>query len=319
MYIGHCMKYFTIKKDILATLSYFNLFEYPLRRNEIFGFLGHCDDYKEFERGLLELLEDSMVFKIGDFYSINNNYRLATRRYKGNEVARITLKKAARGGSLISAFPFVRGVGVSGSLSKLYADDKSDIDYFIITAANRLWIARTFLHIFKKFTFLFNRQNDFCMNYFVDEAEPVIIEKNIYTAAEVVTLLPIQGEMIFDRFFSSNAWTNSFFPNKTIPKTREWDKGKKWFKFLIEKILNNRAGDALDNLLMKITIRRWSKKTVPYSTDSRVFMPAMHAGKHFSKQNPALLQKRILTRYDKSLTEVFRRYEVSRSYLTGNH
>jgi hypothetical protein len=319
-FASHCMKYFTIKKDILATLSYFNLFEYPLRRNEIFRFLGHCDDYREFEAGLLELLEDSMVFKIGDFYSLNNNYKLATRRYKGNEAARITiLRKANRGGAFISTFPFVRGVGISGSLSKLYADDKSDIDYFIITAANRLFIARTFLHIFKKITFLFSRQHDFCMNYFVDEAEPVIREKNIYTAAEIVTLLPIRGKITFDRFFTSNSWANSFFPNSGKPKMRQQDKRKSWVKFIVEKMLDNRFGDAVDNLLMKITINRWDKKTVPHVTDKNVLAQPMHAGKHFFKQNPALLQKKILTKYDKSLSDVFSRYEISRSFLTGNH
>ena len=49
------MKYFSIKKDILATLAYFNMFDYPLRKSEIFIFLGHCDDFHEFELGLQEL------------------------------------------------------------------------------------------------------------------------------------------------------------------------------------------------------------------------------------------------------------------------
>ncbi len=312
------MKYFSIKKDILATLAYFNLFEYPLRKNEIFGFLGHCDDYNEFETGLKHLIEDSMVFKIGDFYSIHNNYKLATRRYKGNEAARIMLRKAKRGAALIAAFPYIRAVGVSGSLSKLYADDKSDIDYFIITSANRLWIARTFLHIFKKFTFLFNRQHDFCMNYFIDEADTVIIEKNIYTAAEIVTLLPIRGKQVFDSFYKSNSWTQTFFPNKIINNPelpRAW---KTWMGYLIEKILDNRLGDKLDNLLMKITARRWDNKTSTNKLDSKGMLQGMHTGKHFSKQNPACLQKRILMRYEKSLIDIFSKYEVSRSYLTGN-
>src|SRR5450755_717443 len=179
------MKYLCIDKDILATLTYFNMFDYPLRKREIFIFLGHCDDFHEFERALENLTNESAIFKVGEFYSLQNNYTLAERRYKGNEKAAKMLKKAEKAANIISAFPYVRGVAVSGSLSKYFADENADIDFFIITAANRLWIARTLLHIFKKFTFIFNMQDLFCMNYFVDEAEPCIIEKNIYTAIEI--------------------------------------------------------------------------------------------------------------------------------------
>jgi len=147
------MKYFTIRKDILATLAYFNMFEYPLKKNEIFIFLGHCNDYHEFEQALNNLLSDSAIFKIGDFYSLQNDFEIAMRRYRGNEKAILMLKKAEKAATIIAAFPFVKGVAVSGSLSKYFADDQSDIDFFIITTSNRLWIARSFLHIFKKYCF----------------------------------------------------------------------------------------------------------------------------------------------------------------------
>src|SRR5450631_2954050 len=109
------MKYYTIRKDILATLAYFNMFDYPLKKNEIFIFLGHCNDYREFEQALTNLLKDSAIFNIGDFYSLQNDFKLAVRRYRGNEKAKQMLKKAETAASIISAFPFVKGVAVSGS------------------------------------------------------------------------------------------------------------------------------------------------------------------------------------------------------------
>src|SRR5947199_5342274 len=163
------MKYFNIRKDILATLAYFNMFDYPLKKNEIFLYLGHCNDYREFEQALTNLLKDQAVYKMADFYSLQNDSKLPIRRFKGNELATSMLKKAEKAAAIISAFPFVKGVAVSGSLSKHFADEQSDIDFFIITHANRLWIARTFLHIFKKLTFLVRRQDHFGMNYCIDE------------------------------------------------------------------------------------------------------------------------------------------------------
>src|SRR5450432_1305999 len=305
------MKYFTIRKDILATLAYFNMFEYPLKKNEIFIFLGHCNDYREFEQALNNLLRDSAIFKVGDFYSLRNDFEIAMRRYRGNEKATIMLKKAEKAATIIASFPFVKGVAVSGSLSKYFADDQSDIDFFIITTANRLWIARTFLHIFKKLTFIINKQSSFCMNYFIDAEEPAILEKNIYTAIEIATLLPFRGNGIFDNFLKENKWAGNFFPNKFLhtPPTRKI--GMSWIKSLTEKALNNRFGNYLDDFLMLQTAKSWNLKTTANKKDSKGMLMSMHIGKHFSKPNPEIFQKKILQRYETSLSEIFKRCELS--------
>jgi hypothetical protein len=305
------MKYFNIRKDILATLAYFNMFDYPLKKNEIFLFLGHCNDYREFEQALSNLLRDAAIYKMAEFYSLQNDFKLAIRRFRGNEKAIAMLKKAEKAASIISAFPFVKGVAVSGSLSKYFADEHSDIDFFIITAANRLWIARTLLHFFKKLTFVVHKQSYFCMNYFIDEAEPAIMEKNIYTAMEVVTVLPLRDNGTFDRFLKANTWAGVFFPNKyqhnpDIKKTRNY-----WLKSLMEKCLHNRIGDSLDNFLMHRTAKNWNRKTRSNRTDNKGMLLSMHVGKHFSKPNPEIFQKIILQSYEDSLSEIFKRCELS--------
>jgi predicted nucleotidyltransferase len=71
-----------------------------------------------------------MYFLIRSLFqkSMIEKRRTANARAIGQmELAR---KKAA----FISKFPFIRGIFVSGSLSKNYADDKSDLDFFIVTS-----------------------------------------------------------------------------------------------------------------------------------------------------------------------------------------
>ena len=305
------MKYFNIRKDILATLAYFNMFDYPLKKNEIFLFLGHCNDYREFEQALTNLLKDSAVYKMADFYSLQNDFKLAVRRFRGNEKAMSMLKKAEKAATIISVFPFVRGVAVSGSLSKYFADEKSDIDFFIITRANRLWIARTLLHIFKKLTFIVHKQGYFCMNYFIDEKDPAIMEKNIYTAMELATVLPLRDDGIFDQFFKANSWASVFFPNKFLHTPPVKKTGTSWIKSLTEKSLNNKFGDSLDNFLMNRTAKSWNAKTQSHKTDNKGMLMSMHVGKHFSKPNPEIFQKNILQSYEDSLSEIFKRCELS--------
>jgi len=308
------MKYLCIKKDIIATLTYFNMFEYPLRKREIFIFLGHCDDFNEFDQALENLIHEFVIYKIGDFYSLENNYALAERRYKGNEKAAKMLLQAEKAANIISAFPFIQGIAVSGSLSKYFADENADIDFFIITTANRLWIARTLLHIFKKFTFLINRQDHYCMNYFIDEAELSIIEKNIYTATEIATILPLYGAHSFKIFYKVNNWSKVFLPNKRLDAFSAKEIKRTWIKYMAEKVFNNRFGDTLDNYLMRLTSKRWNAKTRLKRKNSRGFLMSMHTSKHFSKPDPEHFQKTLLQRYENNLTEFFNRYELSKFY-----
>ena len=307
------MKFLNIKKDILATLAYFNMFNYPLKKREIFIFLGHSDPEHEFESALNLLVEECAVFKVGEFYSLHNNFSLCERRIKGNEKALLMLAKANKAASLISRFPYVRGVAVSGSLSKNFADDTADIDFFIIAAANRLWIARSFLHVFKKFTFLFNKQHFFCMNYFVDEAEPEIVEKNIYTATEIATLMPLRGNTVFENFYSANIWTKNFLPNNYMRISSARDISGSWFRIIMEKLLNNKAGDMLDSMLMKMTAKSWAAKTKRKKRNVRGVVMSLSASKHYSKPDPAAFQSKLLQHYENNLNDIFNLHEHSSS------
>ena len=305
-----------IKKDILATLAYFNMFDYPLKKREIFIFLGNADTNHEFEHALNLLIEECAVFKVGEFYSLHNNFSLSERRIKGNEKAITMLAKANKAASLISRFPYVRGVAVSGSLSKNFADDSADIDFFIIAAANRLWIARSFLHLFKKLTFLFRMQHFFCMNYFIDEAEPEIVEKNIYTATEIATLMPLRGNAVFENFYSANSWTKNFLPNNYMRISMAKDIKGSWVKTIIEKLLNNKAGNLLDSILMKMTANSWNRKTKKKKKNVRGIVMGLCASKHYSKPDPVNFQFKLLQLYENNVSDIFNRYEHS-SRLTN--
>ena len=304
-----------IKKDILATLAYFNMFDYPLKKREILIFLGNADERHEFEQALSDLVDESAVFKVGEFYSLHNNYSLSERRIKGNGKAVMMLKKANKVAKIISAFPYVRAVAVSGSLSKNFADDSADIDFFIITAANRLWIARSFLHLFKKLTFLVHMQHYYCMNYFIDEAEPMIVEKNIYTAIEIATLLPLRGTVVFENFYTANRWTKKFLPNNYMHISSAKETGSNWLKSITEWLFSNKIGDRLDNYCMKITANSWSRKTKNGQKNSRGLIMSLQADKHYSKPDPKNFQQKLLRLYENNLIDIFNQYEHSSQLL----
>ncbi len=287
----------TITQDILKTLSYFDYFSYPLTNADVCSFAANLYRQADINETLNELTSNRIIFELDEFYSLQNKPSLADRRRKGNQMAekQITIaKKAAR---LISHFPFVETVAVSGSLSKHYADDKTDIDFFIITKANRLWIARTLMHLFKKLTYIRGKQHWFCMNYYVDELGLEIPEKNIFTAMEIITLLPMEGLIHFKKFKEANNWVHDFFPAHPNALEAEIEIEKSFVCKCFEKIFNSKAGDVIDKWLMTVTDKRWKKKTAKGKLNANNIKVGMMVNRHFSKPDPKNFQEKVLQQY----------------------
>lgn len=300
-----------VELSVLKTLAYFDLFNYPLLKEEVHFFLDSAICADEVNAALGQLVAADCIYRHGDFFSLNHDRSLVARRIKGNHKAGSLLHTAYKVSALLYRFPFVRGIGISGSLSKNFADENADIDFFIITQKNRLWIARTLMHLFKKLTFLVGRQHWFCMNYYVDEEAMLIEEKNIFTAIELLTLMPVAGNGTLDHFFHVNDWAGNYFPNATRSIPRKRFTRFPWYKRAAEWMLNNRVGDRLDNYFMKLTSRRWKKKEAAHKLNMKGNPMGLRNGKHFSKPNPHHFQKKLLELYMQKIRQVEEKWTVS--------
>ncbi|MEO8886930.1 MAG: nucleotidyltransferase domain-containing protein [Mucilaginibacter sp.] len=293
-----------IKDDILSTLAYFDIFNYPLTSGEINLFLKNKYHQNEFDLAIKYLVGNHHIFQFGGFYTLKNDYAVIERRIKGNAKAAELIKIAERISTLLIKFPYVRGIAISGSLSKNFADEKSDIDLFIITAKNRLWIARTLMHAFKKLTYLVNKQDYFCMNYYIDEEQLEIVEKTLYTAIEIVTLIPLQGDAVIEHFYTANTWTRNYLPNKIMRLSSAKPLKPSLIKRAFETMLNNRAGNYIDNVLLKITTNRWLKKARLKKLNAHGGVMAMATAKHYAKPDPKVFQTNLLRQYENKIAHI---------------
>lgn len=299
----------SVKQNILAALSYFDIFDYPLTQTEIAQFLRIDCRHEEFAEELQNLVMENWIYKLDEFYSLQHNYSLAQRRRKGNIKAKAMLKTAEKIAGFLSAFPFIKGVAISGSLSKNFADENSDIDFFIITEKNKLWIARTIMHCFKKIAILLKKEDLFCMNYYIDEELLQIKEKNIFTATEIATLLPLRGINSFKEFFKQNAWSKNFLPNHSLRISYVEESKNPFLKKAVEFILRNRIGNMIDYFLMKLSIYQWNKKTKKGKLNKKGAVMSMDAAKHYAKPNPHAFQEKFMALYEKKIFNLFYRYE----------
>ncbi len=294
----------TIQQDILKALAYFDIFRYPLTIEEITFFLHSPADMEEVKQQALALLRAGRVYAVNDFFMLQDDVTLAERRTKGNQLAIQELKKAASSARWLFRFPFVRSIAVSGSLSKNYADEHTDIDFFVITAGGRLWITRTLLHLLYKLPRFTGKGRPFCLNYYIDDAGMEIEEKNIFTATEIVTLLPLEGEASFKQFRAANEWVSSYYPQHSNSTASIGSTSTSRIKRLLEALFNNRFGNWLEHRLMEATSRRWQKKMLRNAVNEKGIRISMKAGKHYSKPDPENFQRNIIHLYEQRVNRL---------------
>lgn len=299
----------SLSKNIIKTLAYYDIFSYPLKAEEIYHNLSvnHCSP-DDIVAELEKLCNKKLVFKLNDFYLLQNNHQLVSRRLKGNNLCNKKISSAIRMSRFISKFPYVRAIFLTGSISKGYMDKESDVDYLIITKPGRLWVSKLFLTLFKKI-FLLNSRKVFCINYYIDYEHLEIEEKNVFTATEIVTLMPIFGKKYYDEFYSKNIWVKEYFPNFPKRTNNVIDNKISRLQKSIELLLNNKLGDKLDDIAMRLFLKVIRKKFNHF--EEKDFAIAFKTTKYESKYHPKFFQKKVLMSLDEKLIQLQQTLKVS--------
>jgi hypothetical protein len=292
-----------VMNSVLSALRYYSVFQYPLKAGEVYGSLPIACSLSSLLVALEDLDVAGKIYKYDGYYSLSADVRKQVlRRREANNLAEVKKGEAIKVGKFLSKFPFVRFVGLSGSLSKGYADYKSDFDFFIVTAENRLWICRTILHLFKKVTFLAGQQHKFCMNYFADTHDLEIEEKNRFTAIELASLIPASGFYTYVQLEEANKWTKRFLPNgyvgfSNVPGVIHDSNPP--LRAALEFVINKLLPEKLNRSLMKITDAKWRKKWAKKDFPMEEYDLAFKTTLHVSKNHPKNHQKRVLNAISK--------------------
>lgn len=287
--------YSAIAQYILKTLAYFDIFRYPLKKEELKNRLPITCSDAVFEYVLKTLSAHRKIYEYRGFWLYSEKPDLVERRIHGNKMASETLPKAKKIAQRIGRFPFVEAVFVSGSLSKDYMDAKSDIDFFIITTPSRLWTCRTLLTLFKK-VFLLNQKKHFCINYFIDTQHLEIPDKNQFTATEINFLLPLYGKKTCAAFFDANSWVRSYYHQPGYLRTTTAPLVKKTLQLKTENWLHRPIFDGLENWCLRMT-QEYRKRKFKKQL-SQQFEVNMRSKEGVSKHHPTGFQFKVMKAFE---------------------
>jgi hypothetical protein len=283
-----------IEKCIFQSLAYFDIFNYPLKVDEIQQYCPKKLKTEELKYFLDQLLEENKVKEQSGFYFLNSAEQACIEaRLNKEKFLLAKSKKIKRYAKLVSKFPFVESAFISGSVSKGLLDKDGDVDYFIIAKANRVWLCRSILIAFKKIVLL-NSKKYFCVNYFIDTNNLLVPDQNLFVATELTSLQPIDNKELNHDFYNKNKWIKEFFPNNVSQKNSLFrEKIKKGpLSKLAEMICSGSIGEKLDNYFFKMTLDRWQKKFPQFSKNE--FDLNMRSYKSISKHHPKGYQKIVL-------------------------
>ena len=233
-----------MKKNILFTLKYFNMFKFPLSEDELWRWLFKYDSgvrSKEsrefFKECLVELVGLGKIETDGEFYFLSGQGEIVEIRKRREKISLSKIKKAQKMARLLAKVPWVRMIAVVSNLGYLNADDEADIDFFIVTNKNRIWLARFWCVVLMK---LLNQRpnkkttkDKICLSYFVDEAHlnlerTKIGEPDVHLIYLLSQYMPIyvdtsrrkllksfieDTESLWGEFVRQNKWIKKYLPN----------------------------------------------------------------------------------------------------------
>lgn len=198
----------TVTHSQFLGLVYHSLFNYPLTAQELaFWQIG----LREHPRHRVE--------KKGPFYFLAGEDHAALLR-RSAAFYKKKWRIAKRAARLLARIPTVSFVGATGSLAMQASGKDEDVDLVIVTSVDSLWITRIVAYLFLRLVGIPVRRpgdklikDKLCLNLWLDEANLSFASKDIYTAHEILQIVPLTGKKGFRQLLKSNAWALQFFPN----------------------------------------------------------------------------------------------------------
>lgn len=205
-----------LHRAILHTVAYSDIFDFPLTGPEIHRYLIGVEIDRDLVSEVLSngALVPKLLSRRDGYFTLPGRESIVELRRKRERSAATLWPHALFYGRAIARLPFVRMVAVTGELAVNNIRAESDIDYFIVTEPGRLWLTRAMVIAIVKAAAL--RGITVCPNYLVTENALSIDARNLYSAREMVQMVPLSGHHVYQRLRQTNDWVDEFLPNASM-------------------------------------------------------------------------------------------------------
>lgn len=194
-------------------------------------------------------------------YSLDLVSKYHTQKLSKSQISHIKIARELSFQKYKKALPFVKAirhlisikmVAITGSVAINSAKSSDDIDIFIVTSPNTLWLTRIIIYLIASLFFKRRKvrttpsqfKDSLCFNLWLEEGSLKVpkSKRNLYTAHEVLQIMPIfDRNNTYHQFIIKNSWTKRYLANaysslinKTHPKSTNINLGIFPFNYLVQ-------------------------------------------------------------------------------------
>ncbi len=217
---------YRLSKDIVETIVYYDVFDFPLSAFEVWKHLitltenARPSSYFEVMTALRGECQSGVIEEQDGFYFLPGRKFLVRERIQKEKISVAKLKRVKRLAQIIRHVPYVRFIGATGSLSLKHGDIESDWDFFVVLRSGKIWTGRViltgFLFLLGKWRHGKRIRNRACLNYYVADTSLEIGTQDLFSAHEYRFMIPLFHYALFQRFELRNRWIARFKPNFSL-------------------------------------------------------------------------------------------------------
>lgn len=261
-----------IKKAIIKTLSFYDLFDFPMTNTEIYHNLwGISCTLADCQAAIDDMLEKGELGYGHGFYHLPGREELVKIRQERyvNSFKKWHLVKKYRW--VWPMIPFLKMVGIVNTLAYSNAKKDGDIDLLVVTKKNRIFTTRLFITAWLLILNMWRYHqlavaNKFCLSFFLSEnnlnLKKLLMDDNdVYLVYWTKWTRPIYcSDMhVANRYWRENKWIKDYIPNAGFYNLVANEDSQNWWGSFWEWVFGGWLGNRLENILKKLMLSKIKK------------------------------------------------------------
>jgi hypothetical protein len=284
------------QESVLKTLIYADIFDFPLRNEEIFRRLISRQPVAV-QKPIKNLLKEGKINQSLGYFHLPGKEKAANQRKKKEIISKSKIVEAKKIARILKLIPSIKLLAVTGNVAAKNCQEDDDIDFMIVAAANTLWLTRLAIFALLKTTSLLGypplrkpkdveQKDKICLNLFLEENSLKMPpeKQNLFIAYEIALVYPlINRDKTYERFILKNrGWAKSFLPNFFLQFDQKSpvQVTQQHTSFYLVQVLNK--------LLFKLQLKYMARK----KTKEKVSL-------HYAFFHPRDKEKKIISKFEK--------------------
>lgn len=215
-----------LSQGILETIVYSDKFAFPLTLEEIWYWDQSSSQKGKIKTALDLLVSKRKLQKRGPYYFLPGKSAIVSLREKRSQESARKWVLAKKVGETLKRIPTIEAIFVTGSLAVNNSKTNDDLDFFIVTKPNTLWLTRPVIWLFLTSKGLRRTPLEYhskkikdkiCDNLYLDSSSLSVKHSRNNTsflAHELLQAVPLFDKAkIETRLLLTNRWVKKVFPH----------------------------------------------------------------------------------------------------------